>query len=136
MANNLAHTDEQMREQAERAREAAERHKETMTQGVDERLAVRDQIVADYYERSAAAKPTPTQRECDLIRTGAMTVDDEKEDDGSGPEGDHVRRILEAKVPGNNPYETRMENGTVEGQEGQPVRRGPGRPRKTETPPT
>ena len=74
--------------------------------GVDEREDVKQSSVDDYYARSEAAQPTPTQRENDLAKVGALNIDD-KEDDGSEPEGDAVRRIMESRIPGNNPYETR-----------------------------
>jgi hypothetical protein len=57
---------------------------------------------------------------------------DEKEPSGAPPEADFQRRMLEARLPGNSPYETRALGG---GSGGEPPKRGPGRPRKEEPPP-
>lgn len=126
------------REQAEQAAKDAAAYREQAAKGVDDRLAARDAMNADYMERMAQCKPTPTQRECDLFRVGAMTIDDEKEDDGSEWEIDHQRRILSARLPGENPYDTRQLTADNNGEYGEPAsgeppRRGPGRPRKSET---
>ena len=74
--------------------------------GVDHRLKVKDQQVAEAHERQESSQPTPTQRENDLARVGALDID-AKEDDGSEWETDSVRRQLESKIPGNDPYQTR-----------------------------
>lgn len=76
------------------------------TKGVEDRAKAMEEQNAEYYARSEAAKPTPTQREADLAKVGALDIDD-KEPDGSEPEEVAVRRALESRVPGNNPYETR-----------------------------
>lgn len=80
---------------------------EEKTKGVDERLAARDKQVAETYERMDKARPTPTQRENDLAKVGVVV--EQKEPDGGEPQDDHTRRILESKLPGENPYDTRME---------------------------
>lgn len=72
--------------------------------GVNEREAAKQSAVDEYYARAESAQPTPTQEENDLRKVGAAV---DLEDDGSEPEGDSVRRIMESRIPGNNPYETR-----------------------------
>lgn len=74
--------------------------------GVDQRLSAKDQSVKEYYERQENLQPTPTQRENDLARVGALDIDD-KEDDGSEWEDEAHQRVMTAKLPGNNPYDTR-----------------------------
>jgi len=84
MADPHAPTAEQLKAQQEAARASREAAQKTATEGVDHRAAVTQKRTADYYEKSAASKPTPTQRENDLARVGALDIDS-KEDDGSGP---------------------------------------------------
>lgn len=76
---------------------------------VEARAKAKEDQVADYYARQEGLQPTPTQAEIDRAKVGAMSVEelDSKEDDGSEWETDGVRRVMEAKLPGNNPYETR-----------------------------
>ena len=93
------------------------------------RMAARDKSVEDFYAQQEGLRPTPTQEENDLAKVGAMTPDDPKEDDGSDWEIDHQRKIMEARVPGNNPYDTRAFESGPEGADA--PRRG--RPRKSET---
>jgi len=73
--------------------------------GLDHREKVKNEQVADYYARSEAAKPTPTPEEIDRAKLG-MPVD-EKEPDGSPPEHETVRRVMESRIPGANPYDVR-----------------------------
>lgn len=136
MANNL--TTDYAAASAAAAEKHAQRTKdvnEKATTTVEARAAAQEKQATEYYERMVDCQPTPTQRENDLFRMGIHEAAEDKEDDGSEYQDDHTRRILEAKLPGMNPYETRMEGeeggaGTYpEGAE-QPPRRGPGRPRK------
>lgn len=83
------------------------------------RNAAKEQSVADYYARSEAARPTPSQAENDLAKVGALDVDS-KEDDGSEWEADVQRRVMEGHLDG-GPYVTRDMSGN-EGGEEQPRR--------------
>lgn len=79
-------------------------------QAAQARVAESDKIVAqeraDYHER-IKGKPTPTQKECDLIKAGAPPA--EKESDGAGPEVRYGFKQLEASSPsgGGSTYSTR-----------------------------
>ena len=102
------HANRVTREANEKQAERAEKAKAAAVKGVDERTAVKDKQVAEYYERKASEKPTPTQRECDLARVGALDLDD-KEPDGSESEAEQQRRVMQGNV--DNPYNTRsMDN--------------------------
>jgi site-specific DNA-cytosine methylase len=95
---------------AARDREARVRAaRESATKAVDERKKEQDEANAESYRRMHASKPTPTQRENDLAKVGALNID-EKEDDGSGPDRGvrQVRRNVEAGAPA--PYTTRDAN--------------------------
>ena len=95
---------------------------------VEHRNRVKDEQVADYYARLDGLQPTPTQAENDRAKVGHQTVDDldDKEDDGSEWQDEGTTRVLTAKLPGNNPYETRdLEAGLSDAA----PRRGRGRPR-------
>lgn len=70
--------------------------------GVDARLKVKDQQVKASQERHDNMQPTPTQRENDLARVGALDLNEEKDDDGSEWETDHTRRVAAEKL--DNPY--------------------------------
>jgi len=48
--------------------------------------AERNERTARYYERMAKVKPTPTQRECDLTKVGALDLNAAREPDGSEPQ--------------------------------------------------
>ena len=100
--------------------------KEARTKALDEQRAEIDKRNAEKMEWQAKAKPTPTQREADLAKLGALNEFDEKEDDGSGTEEEYRARALEPgpKDPITAGYETR---------EVGEQRRGPGRPRKDES---
>lgn len=76
------------------------------TKGVDERLAQRDQAVRETEERTAKVKPTPTQRENDLAKVGALDHDS-KEPDGSEPDEVVQHRAMVGRLPGGGAYETR-----------------------------
>jgi len=97
---------------AEEQRKANEEAKKIAVEGVDARLKVKDDQVQAKAEREANLQPTPTQRENDLARVGALDIDD-KEDDGSEADAENVNRVLAAKLPGANPYE----NATSESSE-------------------
>jgi hypothetical protein len=86
MANEhtTAPTAEQLKAQQEAARAQREAAQKTATEAVDARTALSQKRTADYYEKAAAAKPTPTPKEIDLAIMGVHT--DEHEDDGSGPQ--------------------------------------------------
>src|SRR4051812_45029878 len=71
--------------------------------GVEHREKVKNEQVAEFYERQANLRPTPSQLENDLARVGAPP--DALEDDGSEWEADAQRRVMEGKL--DNPYETR-----------------------------
>jgi hypothetical protein len=90
------------------------------------REAAKNKSVEEYYARSEAAKPTPTPAEVDAAKMG-LNVDD-KEPDGSDPEEVTQRRVLESRIPGANPYDTR----SLSPDAGE--RRGPGRPPKAAEP--
>lgn len=97
---------------------------------VDARTKAKDEQVAEYYEREANIKPTPTQAENDAAKVGALDVD-EKEDDGSEWDDEHQRRVMEGRLPGGSPYDTRaLEAGEAGESGGGGSRRG--RPRKAE----
>ena len=79
--------------------------------GVDHRRSVMEKQNDEYYARSAASRPTPTQEENDRAKVG-MPVDPEP--DGSEPEHVAVKRVMESRMPGGSPYDTRaMGTGTV-----------------------
>jgi hypothetical protein len=75
-------------------------------EAVAAREAVKEQQNAEYYEREAAMKPTPTQAENDLAKVGALDIDS-KEDDGSEWDEDQQRRVAEGKLLG-GAYDTRV----------------------------
>jgi coenzyme F420-reducing hydrogenase gamma subunit len=72
--------------------------------GMDHRAQVMKEQNTAYYKRSEAARPTPTQEEADRATLG-IPVD--LEPDGSPPEEESVRKVMESRIPGNNPYDTR-----------------------------
>jgi len=102
----------------------------------DDLNADRRQRVADARQASIAraeaanrmmdsSQPTPTQEENDLIRAGVDLP--EKEDDGSGPDfGEELQRRRMAV------YEEAAGESGEESAASTEVRRGRGRPRKTE----
>jgi len=96
------------RESNERIAELVEKNRTTNEKLVDARLAAKEKQVAEYYERKANEQPTPTQRECDLARLGALNID-EKEDDGSEWEDEMHQRVMLGNL--NNPYVTREMEG-------------------------
>jgi hypothetical protein len=99
---------------------------------VQAREEVKNQQVAEFYEREASLQPTPTQAENDLARVGALDHD-AKEDDGSEWEADAQARLMQANLAG-GPYSTRsLEAGSAgeSGEEAAARRRG--RPRKPES---
>ena len=123
MANGFTEQDRQaQREAAERAAETERQRRADAERLVDERIAARDRGVSEFYELVGSVKPTPTARECDLLRMG-VPVDD-PEPSGAPPEDEFQQRVMEGRLSHNNPYETRNLGG--EGEQ----RRGRGRPRK------
>lgn len=91
---------------AEDLQKTQEAAKTAQAKGVDDRLAARDKSVAEYYERMENLQPTPTQRENDLAKVGAHDLDD-KEDDGSEWQDDHMRRVAIEKI--DNPYDVKVD---------------------------
>jgi len=84
-------TPEQQAEATRAATEAREKFQKAATEGVDKRTEEMKKANEEFYARGAASKPTPTQRENDLAKVGALNID-EKEDDGSGPDLQLVMR--------------------------------------------
>lgn len=97
---------EQLKQAAESRRKADEEAKNVAAADVDARLSAKDQQVQENEAREAASRPTPTQRENDLARVGALDLDN-KEDDGSEPEVEVQKRAMESRSGINNPYTTR-----------------------------
>ena len=91
---------------------------------VDQRLADKEASVAEYYRKQDGLQPTPTQRENDLARVGALDIDD-KEDDGS----DWDTNTLASDANQEDPYKVRD---LQSGGEGGDYKRKAGRPRKSE----
>jgi hypothetical protein len=98
-------------------------------QQVAQNEETKNKSVEEYYARSEAAKPTPTQQEADRAKVGLPV--DEKEPDGSEPEEVTQRRVLESRLPGNQPYANRALTSQDTGEE---AKRGPGRPPKAPEP--
>lgn len=94
---------------------------DTREKEIAHRESAKQKGVEEYYARSEAAKPTPTPQEADRAKLGLPV--DEPEHDGSEPDEVMQRRVIESRVPGANPYDTRALVA-----EGEPPRRGPGRP--------
>lgn len=84
-AEAAAHNQAVANQAAEDARKRLEDHKNASVQRLDEEDKARAEAVAETERRQNASKPTPTQRENDLAKLGALDIDS-KEDDGSGPE--------------------------------------------------
>src|SRR5215207_492852 len=78
--------------------------------GVAEREAAKQASVDEYYEREANSQPTPTQEENDLAKVGALDID-QKEHDGSESEEEALRRTMESRLPGSQPYANRAMGG-------------------------
>lgn len=98
--------------------------------GVEERERVAREQVDAYYKQDAANRPTPSQAESDAARVGQPA--EQLEPDGSPPEAETVERILTARSPNNQPYDTRaLEAGEPSAEQ---PRRGPGRPARAEPP--
>lgn len=108
MADSTTHVSAQQQavavKSAEDLRKAQEAAVRSGAAGVDARLKARDEQVRANEERSSYHQPTPTQRENDLARVGALNID-EKEDDGSEWQDEHDVRVATEKL--SNPYETR-----------------------------
>jgi transposase len=95
---------------------------DTREKEIAHREEAKRKSVDEYYARSEAAKPTPTPEEADRAKLGLPI--DEPQHDGSEPEEVVQRRVLESRLPGGNPYDTRA----VTAGEAEQPRRGPGRP--------
>jgi hypothetical protein len=78
---------------------------DTREKEIAHRESAKEKSVQEYYARSEAAKPTPTPEEADRAKLGLPV--NEPEHDGSEPEEVVQRRVLEGRIPGNNPYDTR-----------------------------
>jgi hypothetical protein len=126
MANGFHETPEAAQERVQRAEQAEQARRADAEKLVDERLDARNRSVEEYYAQSARTKPTPTQREADLMKLGIPV---EPEPDGGESGEDFMRRNLEGRLQHNNPYETRSA-----GESGEQQRRRPGRPRRDENP--
>src|SRR5215211_3038560 len=85
------------------------------------RRKAKEDSVADFYARQENLQPKPTQEENDLAKLGQLANDDEKEDDGSEWQEDADARVMTARLPSGNPYQTRELN--PETGEPQPRRR-------------
>src|SRR3954464_6653269 len=131
MANGFTEDRQAAQQRVERAQQAEGERRSNAERTVDETLAARDQVNEETERFTAGVKPTPTQRECDLMKLGVPI--DEKEPSGAPPEAEFQRRMLEARLPGNSPYDTRALGSG--GGSNEPPKRGPGRPRKEEPPP-
>lgn len=70
---------------SESANRQREDHRAAAVKRVDDETKARTEAMEETARRQSEAKPTPTQRENDLAKLGALDIDD-KEDDGSGPE--------------------------------------------------
>lgn len=121
MANGFHETPEAARERAEQAQKAEQERRGAAERTVDDNLATRERLNSEYFSATDNVKPSPTQRECDLLKLGIPL--DEREPSGAEPEHEWHQRIMEARLPHNNPYETRALG------EGEQPRRGRGRPR-------
>lgn len=128
MPNGFHETPEAAQERAQRAEQAEQERRANAEKLVDERLDARNRSVTEYYEQSARTKPTPTQREADLMKLGIPV---EPEPDGGESDEEFQRRNLESRLPHNNPYETRAAGAESGGEQQQ--RRRPGRPRRDES---
>jgi len=102
--NYLAEQARASQESNERIAEIIEKNRSVNEKLVDARLAAKEKQVAEYYARKENEQPTPTQRECDLARVGALNID-EKEDDGSEWDDEMQRRVMLGNI--DNPYVTR-----------------------------
>ncbi|HMF86497.1 MAG TPA: hypothetical protein VK575_00350 [Gemmatimonadaceae bacterium] len=112
MADNSQASQQQaaLNEANEKAAERAKQAKATAEKAVDARAEVMAKQNAAYYEQEAAAQPTPTQRENDLAKVGALNID-EKEDDGSEWDDEHQRRVATERL--NNPYDVATAEATA-----------------------
>jgi hypothetical protein len=129
MPNGFHEDPQAAQERRERAEQAEQERRANAEKLVDERLEARNKSVTDYYEQAARTKPTPTQREADLMKLGIPV---EPEPDGGESDEEFQRRNLESRLPHNNPYENRAVASGESGERAVP-RRGPGRPRRDET---
>jgi hypothetical protein len=89
---------------------AVEERRDANRKGVEDRAAAMEASNREAMKRMDATKPTPTQRENDLAKVGALNID-EKEDHGAEDEQVAIRRTMEAKLSG-EPYATRNVSST------------------------
>lgn len=92
------------------ARATAEERRHANRKGVEDRAAAMEASNLEAMKRMDSTKPTPTQRENDLAKVGALNID-EKEDHGAENEQVAMRRTMEAKLSG-EPYATRNVSST------------------------
>ena len=76
-------TPEEQKKRAEQAKADADKRRDEASKKLDEDDKARHEAVVEAAKREEG-KPTPTQRELDLVKLG-HTIE-EHEDDGSGPE--------------------------------------------------
>lgn len=91
-------------------RAAVEERRDANRKGVEDRAAAMEASNREAMKRMDSTKPTPTQRENDLAKVGALNTD-EKEDHGAENEQVAMRRTMEAKLSG-EPYATRNVSST------------------------
>ncbi len=78
--------------------DAAKKQHEATKKRLAEERAAREKQQASAREATANVKPTPTQAECDLAKSGVPVL--EKEDDGSGPDPYSAAAMEAAKPAG------------------------------------
>lgn len=103
--NILAQQQHALAKSAEETRKKIETAKEVAAKAVDARAKVMQKQNDAFYEMQANMQPTPTQRENDLAKVGALDIDD-KEDDGSEWDDEGQARVAHERL--NNPYNVRV----------------------------
>jgi hypothetical protein len=83
---------------------------------------------ADVMERQNKSKPTPTQRECDLARLGALDPFEPKEDHGGESEYDMRKRGLEEDMRRLEADEKRRKSEADEAAKNRALTPGPNEP--------
>lgn len=109
MANGYL-TDEQRQQAQQAAQERAQAFKETQQrkqEQVDEDTARTEERTREQLKRAERQRPTPTQRENDLAKVGALDLDAPKENDQYGDdEREAIAKTMGARLP--EGYETRQ----------------------------
>lgn len=85
-------------EQQKEAAAAREEAKAKAVEGVDARLKEAEERALAQAERQEKSKPTPTQRETDLAKVGALDIDS-KEPSGAETEEEAAERRYKESVP-------------------------------------